>query len=347
MAQKYNLKFLFAAEAYWVKDRFEKDRSNCHIVLAAKNENGRQAINDILSEANITGYYYQPRIDIELIMSLPKDDVWVTSACVAGFKYDDADEIFLKFANHFGNNFFFEVQAHNADIQKDLNRKIIDLSNRHNIPIIFGCDSHYIYPHQDDERTSYLNSKNIFYEDESGFNLDYPDGEEVVKRFKLQGVLTDAQIKEAMDNTNVFLEVEEYTSRIFNKEIKMPTVYPDKTKEEKDEIFSNLIAELWDKEKQKIPIEKREEYESEIEKEVSIVLDTNHSDYFLLDYQLIKQSKEKGGVITKSARGSGSSFYINKLLGFTTVDRISAPVPLIPDRFMSRSRILETKSLAD
>ena len=38
----------------------------------AQNENGRQSINDILAEANITGFYYQPRIDLELILSLPK-----------------------------------------------------------------------------------------------------------------------------------------------------------------------------------------------------------------------------------------------------------------------------------
>jgi len=347
LAKEYGLKFLFGTEAYWVKDRFEKDRSNCHIILLAKNENGRQAINDILSEANITGYYYQPRVDIELILSLPSNDVWVTSACVGGFKYDDADDIFLQFANHFGNNFYFEVQYHDTDMQKELNRRIIDLSNKHNIPIIMGCDSHFIFPEQEDERTSYLNSKNIFYEDENGWNLDYPDGETAYKRFKQQGVLTEPQIKEAMANTNIFLEVEEYTSRIFNKDVKMPTLYPEKTKEEKDQMLIELTDNLWLKEREQIPQDQWEHYKKEIDKEVGIVVDTNHADYFLLNYELIRQSVAKGGVITRSSRGSGSSFFINKLLGFTTVDRISAPVPLIADRFMSRSRILETKSLAD
>jgi len=171
MAQKYGLKFLFAAEAGWVKDRFEKDRSNCHIILAAKNENGRQAINDILSEASISGYYYQPRIDIPLILSLPKDDVWITSACVAAWKYEDADDIMLQFANHFGNNFYLEVQYHDTDMQKDLNKRIIDLANKHNLNIIMGCDSHYIHPEQEQERTDFLNSKGLFYEDENGWYL--------------------------------------------------------------------------------------------------------------------------------------------------------------------------------
>ena len=68
LAKKYNLKFIFGAEAYWVKDRFEKDRTNCHIVLLAKNENGRRAINRILSDANEEGYYYRPRVDIEIMI---------------------------------------------------------------------------------------------------------------------------------------------------------------------------------------------------------------------------------------------------------------------------------------
>ena len=54
-----------------------------------------------------------------------------------------------------------------------------------------------------------------------------------------------------------------------------------------------------------------------------------------------------GGIITSTGRGSGVSFYTNTLLGFSKVDRISAPVHLYPERFMSESRILQTKSLPD
>ena len=80
LAKKYNLKFDFGTEAYWVKDRQKdyveidkltgankvnkdgtvrtvKDRSNNHIIILEKNETGRRAINRILSEANETGNY--------------------------------------------------------------------------------------------------------------------------------------------------------------------------------------------------------------------------------------------------------------------------------------------------
>lgn len=108
LAQKYNLKFVSGAEAYWVKDRNEKDRSNCHIYIGAKTEKGRRAMNDVISEANITGFYAQPRLDIPLLLSLPPDDIIVTTACVAYWRYEDIDEITLRLRDHFKENFFWK-----------------------------------------------------------------------------------------------------------------------------------------------------------------------------------------------------------------------------------------------
>lgn len=347
LAQKYNLRFIFSVESYWVKDRLEKDNMNCHIFIAARNENGRQSINDILSEANITGYYYQARIDLDLILSLPKDDVIITSACLAFWKYEDIEDIIVKFKNYFGRNFLLEVQYHLTDKQKDINKRAINLSNKYNIPIIMGCDSHFIEETQYKERDDYIKSKGIFYEDEKGWYLDYPDYETAFSRFVEQGILTNSQIKEAMENTNVFLEVEEYNNPCFNDEIKMPTLYPQLQQKERDKIFIDLIWNKWDEEKNKIDKSKWELYENEIKKEIDTVVETKHSDYFLLDYELVKLAKTKGGMITPSGRGSGVSFFINKLLGLTMIDRISADVKMYPERFMSKTRIIEAKSLAD
>lgn len=96
LAKQYGLKFLFAAEAYWVWDRHEEDRSNCHIWIGAKNENGREWINEVLSQANEDGFYYQPRLDEELLDLLPAGDVWITTACVAGWKYLGEEEERIK-----------------------------------------------------------------------------------------------------------------------------------------------------------------------------------------------------------------------------------------------------------
>ena len=348
LAKKYGLKFLFGVEAYIVKNRLEKDATNAHIILLAKNENGRKSINRILSEASLTGFYYRPRIDLELLFSLPSNDVWITSACVGGlWKYEDANELMIKIHDYFGNNFFLEVQDHYTQSQKDLNSRIINLSNQHNIQIIFGCDTHYITYEQAKDRDDYLLSKHITYEDEKGWYLDYPDGEEVFDRFKEQGVLTHSQIEEAINNTNIFLEVEEYNSPVFEKTVKLPTLYPDNTQEEKDKILTDLIWCEWEVEKNNVKSLDWKKYEKEINKELEVIIETGMSDYFLLDYEIVKKGKELGGHITMTGRGSGPSFYTCKLLGLTTIDRISATVKLFPERFITKERILEAGSLPD
>lgn len=55
----------------------------------------------------------------------------------------------------------------------------------------------------------------------------------------------------------------------------------------------------------------------------------------------MKIAKEKyGGILTTTSRGSMGSFYTNKLLGFTTLDRFNSDVPIYPDRFITAERIL-------
>ena len=347
IAKKYGLKPLIGAEAYWVKDRTEKDRTNCHIFIGAMNENGRQALNDVLSEANLTGFYGQPRLDIELILSLPPKDVVVTSACIAYWKYEDIYEITKRFHEHFQGNFYLEVQYHNTESQIELNKTILKLHKELNIPIIMGCDSHYILPEQAQNRVDFLISKNLTYPDEVGWYLDYPDGETAYQRFAHQCVLSHEEILEAMSNTNVFNQVEEYVNPIFNTDIKMPTLYPTLSQAEKDEIYKELVWNGWKEYKKNIPEEKWEHYESEIQKEIQVVVDTHMADYFINNYHIIKKGKENGGWLTKSGRGSAVSFITNMLLGFTEVDRVSAKVHMYPERFMSATRILQSGSLPD
>ena len=220
LAQKYNLKFVFGAEAYWVKDRlkeypetladgslarnkdgevkYRRDNSNCHIILLAKNERGRRAINSILSTANEDGYYFKPRVDLPLLMSLPADDVVVTTACVAYWKYEDIEEITVQMHEHFGSNFYLEIQYHDTDKQREISKRTLELSKKYNIPMIVGLDSHYITNDQIQEREYILEAKGVKYEDEEGWFMDYPDDQTVVERFLKQGVFSLEDIRTAM-----------------------------------------------------------------------------------------------------------------------------------------------------
>ena len=347
LCKKNGLKMIYGAELYMVKDRTLKYNSNYHIVIIAKNQDGFYELNEIMSESNRSGFYYKPRIDIELIKRLNPNNFFITSACVGGIlrPSDDMKTLFEAVYGHFDNNFYLEVQNHPFDIQINHNRNMLMLKQHYNMQIIHANDSHYIYPEQAKDRVKFLKGKGINYGDEDSFVLDFPDYDTVVERYKKQGLLSDWQIKEAMDNTLIFDECEELH---FDKEIKMPTIYPNYTQEEKNKELAKHLSEKWDKEKVNVDKSRWQEYQNGIAFEYKIVKDTQMADYFLFNEKMVELAKEKyGGVLSRTGRGSAVSFYINKLLGFTEIDRFTAPVPLYPTRFMSTARILETRSLPD
>ncbi len=354
LAKQYGLKFLFAAEAYWVWDRHEEDRSNCHIWIGAKNENGREWINEVLSQANEDGFYYQPRLDEELLDLLPASDVWITTACVAGWKYLGEEEerlkaLWKKLYDKHGDNFMFEVQYHPSERQKELNRYILNLRKEIPAPIIMGCDSHYIEENGAELRSDFLLSKEDrkAYDDEEEWFMDYPDGDTAVRRFREQGVLTEAEITEAIDRTNCFLEVEEYECDIFDDSLKLFSLHPDWTQEQKNAEYLRLVDEGWQNYKAEVATDLLSKYEKEIKSETDTVVECHMADYFIDNYHVIRRGKELGGHLTNTGRGSAVSFFTNKLLGFTEVDRIAAKVKMYPERFMTATRILETHSLPD
>lgn len=342
LAEKYGLKVVSGMEAYYVPNRKEKDKSNYHLVLIALNTEGYKDLNYLLSESNVSGFYYKPRIDDELLFSINPKNIIVTTACVAGRLREEQgrEEWILKMKNYFKDNFYLEVQAHPCQVQANYNKMILYYHNKYNIPIIHANDSHYIFPEEAKYRSMFLKAKGINYPEEDNFILDYPDSDTLIKRYKEQGVLNDSQIQEALQNTLIFDKAEELD---INKEIKLPQIFNnplDKLKQ--------ILNNAWAEERKNIPHEKWEEYLKAIREETKVIEDTNMAAYFVLNYYIIKNAIEKhNGVITKTGRGSAPSFYINKLLGFTNIDRVSAPIKLFPSRFMSTTRVLTSRSLAD
>lgn len=345
LAHQYNLKMIVGAELYFVKDRQaldengRKDRSNRHIIIIALNHDGIRDLNRIISESFETGMYYKPRIDESLLFSLNPKNVVITTACVAGLW--DNEDLIIKMKNYFGGNFFLEVQNHNEEIQKKVNKKVIQLAQKHRIRIIHANDSHYIYPEDAKYRDLFLKAKGIIYEDETNFILDYPNYDELVARYELQGVLNKNQIKEAIESTYIFKDVD--CSDYINDTIKLPSVSDDPIGE-----LKQIINSSWNEIKNEIPQERRKEYLDAIRYEVDIIDKTNMANYFLIDYNIAKIAKEKyGGVLTKTGRGSAPSFYTTRLLQLTNIDRLKSPITLFPTRFMSIERILGARSLPD
>lgn len=345
LAHQYGLKMIVGAELYYVKDRLavdeegKKDRSNKHIIIIALNHDGIRDLNRIITESFVTGMYYRPRIDEELLFSLNPNNVMITTACVAGLWNEE--ELIIKMKDYFKSNFFLEVQDHNEDIQKEVNRKVLQLSQKYHIRIIHANDSHYIYPEDAKYRDLFLKAKGIIYEQEANFILDYPDYDTIVKRYEAQGILNKNQIQEALESTMIFenINCDDY----INDEIKLPSVA-----ENPNEELKRVITESWNEDKERIPKEKRKEYLDAIRYEFDIIEKTNMANYFLIDYNIAKIAKEKyGGVLTNTGRGSAPSFYTTRLLHLTNIDRLESPITLFPTRFMSIERILGARSLPD
>lgn len=332
IANDHNLKFRYSTEAYWVKDRHEKDRKNAHIVLIAKSDIGRKAINKALSIANEDGYYFRPRLDLELIMNLPVGHVMITTACVAGWNYEDSDEVFVEMHKKFGNDFFLEVQYHNTEPQKRLNARILELSIAHNINIVFGADSHYVDSRGSVKRDNILEYKGVKFEEEDGWYMDYVDGGTVFARLKEQGVLSDEQILKSIMNTGYVLCFEDI---VFDKKFKIPTLYPNLSYEDRAKEFKKIINTAYKEEADKI----KEKIDG-IRWEVEQIVDSGVVDYFLTNYHIMQNAKTNGGILTTTSRGSSASFYVNKLLGFTTLDRFNSDIKIYPERFLTKDRVL-------
>lgn len=349
------IKFVFGTEGYWVKDRFEKDNMNCHIILIAKNENGRKKLNRAIYESFKSGYYYKNRMDLDIILSLPKDDIMVTTACIAFYGYDksnnytdfsNSDEIIAKLWKHF-SSFYLEVQANLTEPQKRINQHLVELHNNYNIPLIAGTDSHEITMEQMQDRDYLLKSSNVFYEDEEGWFMDVPNYETLFNRFIEQGVLSESEIREALENTNDILKFEDI---VLNRSLKVPCPkkYQQYTQEERNEILKNIAYNTLEEQKDDFDITRYEDYKKELNYNLSEVYKCGMTDYFLMNYEVMKLGQEKyGGILTPTARGSGSSFLLNRMLNLTKVDKVTADVGMYAERFLTATRILESHTPPD
>lgn len=354
LCEKNNLHCKFGIEAYIVPDPLEKDKRNYHIMIIPKTNAARRKINLANSRANAEGYYYRPRWFIEdLLNNFEPNELYITTACLGGILKDEdgIEKIFYPLYEKFSKNLMLEVQAHDVDKQRELNRLCVKLSKELNLPLIAANDSHYIYPHEKAMREELLAGKGMDGSYEDSFMLDYPSYDELVARFKTQDVLTASQYEAAIEQTLIFDECEDI---VIDSSVKMPSIYPKGTSDEKKlgdlkKIICEQFPIVCDRDG--IPESERQRYREEIAKEMRVIEETNevHSaDYFLLNYKLMNLAINKyGGILTRSGRGSGGAFLINKMLGITEIDRLATTLPIYSERFMSTARLLENKAMPD
>ena len=334
LAKKYSdeeskLTPLAAAEAYFVPDRKERTFRGYHLILVAKNMEGLYQLNEILSEANMTGFYYHARVDFELLKRLDHKNFLCTTACVAG---PNTEDIIMELYNIFRENFYLEVQPHPQQVQIDRNKWLVELSKAHKLPLIFATDSHYILKEEKELRNELLLSSRITYGNEDEFLLYLPTAEEACQMLKDQGVLNRAQTQEAMENT---LVLRDFPGIYFSNEKKIPNPYPDMPIERRNYLYKKTVCDEYIR-KSGMP---SKEEAAEIHAEMDTMTSTGTADYPLIMKKVIDKGIEYGGVLTKTGRGSGASFVSNYAMGFSSINRLKAPVKMYPERFISADRL--------
>lgn len=359
--QNGKLKFRYGVEVYWVKDkdavireeytdktgetktREKKDDMNCHMVIVARTYNAIRKMNYLISCAHTSGFYRKPRIDLHQLLEFTPDDIYITSACITGWKYDDASEIWYRIWKHFGDSFFLEYQANNTDEQKAINKIILEMHRSMGIQTIIGLDTHYLNDVDKIKRDNVLKRKGISYPEEEGWVLDFPTGVEVYSRMITQNVVPSVDIIYSMMNTHVFVGGCEDIE--LKRNFKIP-ILPDllgKTYEERCIILRDLLYDAFSREDHQ-----DDDRKEAIDYELEQYRGSGTADYALSNRALVDLAINKyNGHLTTTSRGSASSFYTSKLLGFTTMDRFDSEVPIYPERFITKERVLASHQMPD
>lgn len=155
-AKKYGINLIPGCEFYLVpdiekckgKDWSSKGKSS-HVILLASSHVGWNNILALTVAANTAGYYAEPRIDYAL-MRKHSQDVWCTTACLGGpaSKALRAGKSALLVVEHlhsiFGDRLSLEVQVNTIPEQVELNKELVSIHNRTNIPLVCTTDAHYL-----------------------------------------------------------------------------------------------------------------------------------------------------------------------------------------------------------
>ena len=155
-AKENGIKPIIGCEVYVAaRSRFDKthefDSQSSHLILLAENNIGYNNLIKIVSEGFVDGFYYRPRIDMEVLRKY-NQGIIALSACMAGVlsrqiladNLEEAKRKALEFVDIFGRDrYFIEIQDHGILEQKKLNRDLISLAKELDLQVVATNDVHY------------------------------------------------------------------------------------------------------------------------------------------------------------------------------------------------------------
>lgn len=332
--EKHGLKYIHAEEFYVTASIEEKVRDNWHCLLIARNWDGVREINKLASKSfnrSDGHYYYAPRITLDDLLHT-SDNIIVSTACLGGIlnrASDDIQKRFIEFLCKNKHRCFLEVQHHNVSDQIVYNRKLYELSKKYDIRLVAGTDTHSLNEQHAEGRKILQRSKNIFFEDEEGWDLTFKSYDELCDAYKKQCSLPEEVYLEAIENTNVIADMVEPFE--IDRHTKYPHIYDNPV-----ETFRKKVNEGYKKNKYLRERYPRNVVSARMKEELTVYEKVGAIDFMLLE-TYIREWEAKNGIESGYGRGSVSGSLIAYALGITQMDSLKFNLNFF--RFMNPSRV--------
>lgn len=335
-----DIKMIYGVEMYECFDRNIKDKNSkyFHLLVLAKNEQGRKALNHLVTLSNLEGFYYKPRIQLSDFEGYGNDLI-VCSACLASKiareeDYQKCVEYIKEYKNMFPY-FYLEMQSHKSIEQAVYNKKILKLSTDTNTPYIITTDSHA------------AKKEDLYYQGQLvRIARDNETASEAYEGCYLQTV---EEIHDTMDSQVGFENVERGLKETNNiadliEDVDMPFQSPQLPTFPLPNEFNNnydylvyLTEQGWhNRHIDDMPYDEQNIYRERLEYEKNIIHTMGFDGYFLIVWDFINWAKTHN-VKVGVGRGSGAGSLVCFLMGITDLNPIK--YKLIFERFLNPERI--------
>ena len=343
------IKPILGCEVYVAPDsRFDKELGGgedryYHLVLLAENNIGYANLSRIVSRGFTEGYYYKPRVDMELLQTY-HEGIIALSACLAGEvpRYiqkgliDEARKAAIRYRDCFGEgNYFLELQDHGIPEQKLVNTELLKLSRELSIPLVTTNDAHYTYaedakPH--DILLCIQTGKKLADED----RMRYEGGQYYVKsEEEMKGLFPYAW--EAVENTQRIadrcnVEIEFGVTKLPHFEV--PEGYDSWTYLNK--LCLDGLKERYGEDLDAPAGVTGQSFRERLTYELDVIKTMGYVDYFLIVWDFINYAKSNG-IMVGPGRGSAAGSIVSYALKITNIDPIR--YNLLFERFLNPERV--------
>ena len=334
------IKMIYGVELYESFDMKVKDKDSkyFHLIALAKNEKGRIALNEIITKSNFEGFYYKPRVDLELLKPYA-DDLIISSACLASklareSDYNKCVEYIKEYKSIFPH-FYLEMQSHKSEDQEEYNKKILQLSKDTNTEYIITTDSHVAR-----KEDLYYQARHVQIAHDSDTMSESYEGcymqadEEIHETMDSQ--IGSIAVEIGLKNTDKVVDLIEDVDMPF-QEPQLPTFPLPEGFKDNYEYLLYLLDKGWKTRK----IDEMSEEDIKIRKErmdyeVSVIHQMGFDGYFLVTWDFLNFCR-RNDIPIGAGRGSGAGSFVCYLLEITDLDPIK--YNLIFERFLNIERI--------